>query len=345
MRREVFIFLKGCAKMEKKRILSGIKPSGKLTLGNYIGAVKNWVQLSEDYDTFYCVADLHAITERQDPKNLRMMTKEALAQYIACGLDPEQNTLFIQSHVHQHAELSWVLNCMTYMGELNRMTQYKDKSKKNAENLNSGLFTYPVLMASDILLYQADLVPVGDDQKQHLELTRDIANRFNNRYSDTFVIPEPYQPKVGARIMSLQEPNRKMAKSDDNDNASIYIVDSADDIRRKFKRAVTDSEGIIRLSDDQPGVKNLLTIQSAMSGESMDNLLAYYEGKGYGALKEGVAEVVIEKLRPVREEFDRIMKDKAYLESVYQKGAEEAEKVARKTLRKVYKKTGFISRY
>jgi tryptophanyl-tRNA synthetase len=328
----------------KKRILSGIKPSGRLTLGNYIGALNNWVKLQENFDTFYCVVDMHAITERQEPAMLRKLTIESLAQYIACGLDPKENTLFIQSHVPEHAELAWVLNCMTYMGELNRMTQFKDKSKKNAENLNAGLFTYPALMAADILLYQTDVVPVGDDQKQHLELTRDIDNRFNNRYSETFKVPEVYNPKVGARIMSLQEPENKMAKSDDNDNSSIYIVDSPDDIMRKLKRSVTDSVGIVQVSDNQLGIKNLLTIYSALANEKIEDVVARYEGKGYGDFKVGVADVIIESLRPTREKYEELMKNKDYLKEVYTDGANKAQAVARKTLRKVYKKTGFIER-
>ncbi len=328
----------------KKRILSGIKPSGQLTLGNYIGAINNWVKLQEDFETFYCVVDLHAITERQEPADLRRLTLESLAQYVACGLDPDKNTLFIQSHVHEHAELAWVLNCMTYMGELNRMTQYKDKSQKKAENLNAGLFSYPVLMAADILLYQADVVPVGDDQKQHLELARDIAARFNNRYSDTFVIPDVFNPKVGARIMSLQEPTNKMAKSDDNDNASIYIVDSPDAIVRKMKRAVTDSVGIVRVDDAQPGIKNLLTIYAALADESIENLVAKYQGIGYGKFKDDVTEVIVESLRPTRDKYLDLMKNKDYLTKVYTEGADKAQAVARKTLRKVYKKTGFVQR-
>lgn len=327
---------------ERKRILSGIKPSGQLTLGNYIGAISNWVKLQEDFETFYCVVDLHAITERQEPSDLRRLTLESIAQYIACGLDPDNNTLFIQSHVHEHAELAWVLNCMTYMGELGRMTQYKDKSQKKAENLNAGLFTYPVLMAADILLYQADVVPVGDDQKQHLELARDIASRFNNRYSDTFVIPDVYNPKVGARIMSLQEPTSKMAKSDENDNASIYIVDSPDAIVRKLKRAVTDSVGIVQVHEDQPGIKNLLSIYAALADESVATIVERYQGLGYGKFKDDVAEVIVEALRPTRERYDMLMRDKAYLMKVYNEGADKAQAVARKTLRKVYKKTGFV---
>ncbi len=329
----------------KKRILSGIKPSGRLTLGNYIGALSNWVKLQNDYDAFYCVVDLHAITERQEPKQLRQLTIESLAQYIACGLDPDNTTLFIQSHVHQHAELAWVLNCMTYMGELNRMTQYKDKSQKNADNLNAGLFTYPVLMAADILLYQADLVPVGDDQKQHLEIARDIATRFNNRYSDTFTLPDVYNPKVGARIMSLQVPTNKMAKSDENVNASIYITDSPDDIIRKLKRAVTDSVGVVQYNDEQLGIRNLLTINSALSGESVDSLVAKYQGKGYGDFKVDTAEVIIESLKPVRQKYLELLDNKDYLKQIYTAGAEKASYQAQKTLRKVYKKTGFIAKY
>ncbi len=329
---------------ERKRILSGIKPSGQLTLGNYIGAISNWVKLQEDYETFYCVVDMHAITERQEPGMLRKLTLESLAQYVACGLDPEKNTLFIQSHVHEHAELAWVLNCMTYMGELGRMTQYKDKSQKNVENLNAGLFTYPVLMAADILLYQADVVPVGEDQKQHLELARDIANRFNNRYSDTFVIPDVYNPKVGARIMSLQEPENKMAKSDDNDNSSIYIVDSADAIVKKLKRAVTDSVGIVQVSNDQPGIKNLLSIYAALTDTKIETLVDRYQGIGYGKFKDDVAEVIVEALRPTRERYEDLMKNKDYLAKVYNEGADKAQAAARKTLRKVYKKTGFVPR-
>ncbi len=329
---------------EKKRILSGITSSGRLTLGNYIGALDNWVKLSTDYDAFYFVADLHAITVRQEPAMLRKLTLQSIAQYIACGLDPEKNTLFIQSHVSAHAELAWVLNCMTYMGELNRMTQFKDKSSKSADNLNAGLYTYPVLMAADILLYQADLVPVGDDQKQHLEIARDIAMRFNNRYSETFVVPEGYNPKVGARIMSLQEPTAKMSKSDENTNATVYITDEPDAIVRKFKRAVTDSAGVIQIADDQPGVKNLLTIYSAMSGESVDSVVERFVGKGYGDLKMATAEVVVDKLRPIREEYLRLLDDKDYLQSVYRSGAAHAAKIAYKTLAKVYRKTGFVAK-
>ncbi len=329
---------------QKKRILSGITSSGRLTLGNYIGALDNWVKLASDYDAFYFVADLHAITVRQQPAELRRLSLESIAQYIACGLDPAHNTLFIQSHVSEHAELAWVLSCMTYMGELNRMTQFKDKSSKRAENLNAGLYTYPVLMAADILLYQADLVPVGDDQKQHLEIARDIAQRFNNRYSETFTLPEVYNPKVGARIMSLQDPLGKMSKSDDNVNATVYITDQPDDIVRKFKRAVTDSVGVIQLADDQPGVKNLLTIYSALTKQPIEKVVEQFAGKGYGDLKMAAADVTVETLKPIRQRYLDLLDNKDYLQTVYRDGAERARHIASKTLRKVYKKTGFIAR-
>lgn len=330
--------------MDKKVIFSGLQPSGKLTLGNYIGAVSNWVKLQEEYNCFYCVVDLHAITQYQVPKDLRRQTMEALAIYLACGLDPEKNTLFIQSHVTAHTEATWLLSSMTYFGELSRMTQFKDKSSRQSENINAGLFTYPVLMASDILLYQTDLVPVGSDQKQHVELTRDIANRFNNKYSDTFKIPEVYIPKVGARIMSLQEPTKKMSKSDENENGCIYLLDPPAVIKRKFKRAVTDSVGIVQIADDQPGIKNLISIYSVCAGITEEAVVEKFKGEGYGVFKEAVADVVIETLKPVQERFEALMKDKAYLESVYKNGAEKAERVARKTLRKMYKKIGFIPR-
>jgi tryptophanyl-tRNA synthetase len=269
---------------------------------------------------------------------------QLLAQYLACGLDPEKNTIFIQSHVSAHTELMWILSTMTYMGELSRMTQFKDKSQKNEANLNAGLFTYPVLMAADILLYQTDLVPVGEDQKQHLELARDLANRFNNRYSPTFKVPEPYIQKAGARVMSLQEPTKKMSKSDENENAYILLIDDEDTIRRKIKRSVTDSVGIVQYSDEQPGIKNLLNIYSKLSDKSIDEIVTMYEGKGYGDFKADVAEVIIEALRPIRERYEEILKDKEYLESVYAKGAQRAEAQARKTLRKVYKKVGLIEK-
>ncbi|WP_162265480.1 tryptophan--tRNA ligase [Abyssisolibacter fermentans] len=330
--------------MDKKVIFSGVQPSGELTLGNYLGAIKNWVKLQDEYNCYYCIVDLHAITVPKEAKILRKRSLELLASYIACGIDPEKNTLFIQSHVSAHAELSWVLNCMTYMGELNRMTQFKEKAKKNEANLNAGLFTYPVLMAADILLYQADLVPVGHDQKQHLEIARDLANRFNNRYSETFKVPDPYITKVGARIMSLQDPTSKMSKSDENDNGYILLLDKPDAITRKIKRAVTDSENLVKYNDEQLGIKNLMTIYSTITGESIEEIESKYEGKGYGQFKGDLAEVIIEGLRPVREKFDYLMKNKDYLENIYMEGANIAEKTARKTLRKVYKKVGFIPR-
>ena len=327
---------------EKKVILSGAQPSGKMTLGNYLGAIKNWTELQDNYDCYYSIVDLHAITVPQDPKVLRANTIELLAQYIACGLDPEKNTIFIQSHVKEHVELMWVLNTMTYMGELSRMTQFKDKSQKSEANLNAGLFTYPVLMAADILLYQTDLVPVGDDQKQHLELARDLANRFNNRFSPTFVVPEGYYPKGGARVMSLQEPTKKMSKSDSNENAFILLADDSDSIKRKIKRSVTDSLGVVKYNDEQPGIKNLIDIYSNLSKKSVEEIVNMYEGKGYGIFKEDVAEVVSEALRPIREKYVDLLNNKDYLEKIYSMGAEKAEKQARKTLRKVYKK--FIER-
>ncbi|QXM07037.1 tryptophan--tRNA ligase [Crassaminicella indica] len=329
---------------EKKVIFSGAQPSGKLTLGNYLGALKNWVALQDEYNCYYCIVDLHAITVPQEAKVLRKNTIDALAQYMACGLDPEKSTIFIQSHVSAHAELNWVLNAITYMGELNRMTQFKEKSKKNEANLNGALFTYPVLMAADILLYQTDLVPVGEDQKQHLELARNLAQRFNNRYSDTFKVPDPYIPKVGARIMSLQEPTKKMSKSDENVNGFIGLVEDADSIARKVKRAVTDSLGVVKYSDEQPGIKNLLTIYSKLSGKSVEEIESMYEGKGYGEFKQDTAEVIVEGLRPIREKYEDLLKNKDYLENIYAEGAEKAERVARKTLRKVYKKVGFVPR-
>lgn len=328
--------------MEKKVVFSGVQPSGSLTIGNYIGAIRNWVALQDEYDCYYCIVDLHSITVPQEPKDLRKNTLELLAVYLACGLDPKKCTLFIQSHVSAHAELCWVLNTMSYMGQLSRMTQYKEKSQRAGENVNAGLFTYPVLMAADILLYQADLVPVGEDQKQHLELARDLAERFNNRYSPTFKVPEPLIKKEGARIMSLQNPQKKMSKSDDNENGYILILDKPDDIRRKVKRAVTDSMGVVRYSDEQPGIKNLIEIYSAFSKDSIEDIEKRYEGLGYGKFKEDLAEVIIEGLKPIQEKFDSYMKNKDYLESVYKQGAEKARYISNKTLRKVYRKIGFI---
>ncbi len=331
----------------KKRMLSGIKPSGDMTLGSYLGAVKNWAERAEEYECFYFMADLHAITVRQNPADLRRRSLEQLAQYIACGLDPEKNTLFIQSHVHQHAELGWILDCYAMFGELSRMTQFKDKSAKNADNINGGLFTYPALMAADILLYQADVVPVGEDQKQHVELTHTIARRFNGIYGDVFKIPEPFVPKVGARVMSLTNPTAKMSKSENEDTGRILLMDSPETIMRQFKRAITDSdtENCVRYDkENKPGVANLMTIYSACTGKTYDQIEAEFAGLGYGAFKPKVGEAVVETLRPIREEAQRLMKDKGYLESVYRAGAEKASYVAEKTLRKVYKKVGFVAR-
>jgi tryptophanyl-tRNA synthetase len=330
---------------EKKVLLSGIQPSGDLHLGNYLGAIKNWGVRADEFDCYYFMADMHTITVRQEPAALRRRTLEQLAQYIACGLDPEKNTLFIQSHVHQHAELGWVLQCYTMFGELSRMTQFKDKSAKNAENINGGLFAYPSLMAADILLYQPDFVPVGDDQKQHVELTRDVAQRFNSIYGDVFKIPEPYIPKTGARVMSLSAPESKMSKS--SPEGCVFLMEKPEEIQRKFKRAVTDSdtEHCVRYDPaNKPGVSNLMAIYSAVTGKTYDEIEAEFDGQGYGAFKPAVGEAVVECLRPIREESERIMKDKAYLESVYKSGAEKASYVANKTLRKVYKKVGFVQR-
>ncbi|MBO4914213.1 MAG: tryptophan--tRNA ligase [Oscillospiraceae bacterium] len=330
---------------EKKRIFSGIQPSGELTLGSYMGAIRNWVALQDEYDCVYCIVDMHAITVRQNPADLRRRTLAQLAQYIACGLDPKKSILFIQSHVHQHAELGWVLGCYTQFGELSRMTQFKDKAAKHADNITSGLFTYPVLMAADILLYQADLVPVGEDQRQHVELCRDIAQRFNGVYSDTFRLPEAFIPKMGARVMSLGDPTSKMSKSDPD--GCINLMDKPEEIVRKFKRAVTDSdsENCVRFdSENKPGVSNLITIYAAATGMDRENVEQKFAGQGYGSFKPAVADAIIELFRPIREEAERLNADKEYLESVYRDGAERASCVAEKTLRKVYKKVGFIPR-
>ena len=329
----------------KKVMLSGIQPSGDLHLGNYLGAVKNWEGLAEEFDCYYFMADLHSITVRQDPAQLRRRSVAQLAQYIACGLDPAKNTLFIQSHVHEHAELGWILNCYTMFGELSRMTQFKDKCAKNADNINGGLFTYPSLMAADILLYQADFIPVGEDQKQHCELTRDIANRFNNIYGPTFKVPEPYIPKVGARIMSLTDPKSKMSKSDPQ--GCVFLLDKPEDIARKFKRAVTDSdtENCVRYApQEKPGVANLMSIYSSVTGRSFEQIEAEFAGQGYGVFKSAVGEAVVESLRPIREEAERMIADKAYLQQVYTEGAQKASYIARKTLRKVYKRVGFVEK-
>jgi tryptophanyl-tRNA synthetase len=330
---------------EKKVIFSGIQPSGELTLGSYLGAIKNWVDLSKEYHCYYCTVDMHAITARQNPAELRRRTLEQLAQYIACGLDPKENVIFIQSHVSSHAELAWVLNCYAMYGELLRMTQFKDKSAKNEENINSGLFTYPVLMAADILLYQADLVPVGEDQKQHVELTRDIAQRFNSVYGDVFKVPQPFIPKVGARILSLTSPENKMSKSDKDPGGCILLMQKPEEIMRSFKRAVTDSETIVKYDPaKKPGVSNLMTIYSSATGKSFAEIEAEFEGRGYGDFKPAVGEAVVELFRPIREETEHLLKDKTYLESIYKDGAEKAAKTAARTLRKVYKKVGFVEK-
>lgn len=327
----------------KKRIFSGIQPSGELTLGSYMGAIRNWKALQDQYDCMYCIVDLHTITVRQNPADLRRRCMTQLAQYIACGLDPEKCILFIQSHVPEHAELSWILGCYTQFGELSRMTQFKQKSQRHADNINAGLFTYPVLMAADILLYQADLVPVGADQKQHVELCRDIATRFNNIYGNIFTIPEPFIPEVGARIMSLNRPEDKMSKSDPE--GCVFLLDKPEDIKRKFKRAVTDSDARILYNPaEKPGVSNLLAIYSAATGENMPDIIARFDGQGYGQLKSAVGDTVIEILKPIREETERLLKDKKYLEEIYKAGAERASKIARKTLLKTHKKLGFLPR-
>ncbi len=328
----------------KKTLFSGMQATGNLTLGNYLGALKNWVTLNDEYNCFYCVVDEHSITVRQDPATLRKRARDLLTLYIAAGLDPEKNCIYYQSHVSGHAELAWILNCYTYMGELSRMTQFKDKSAKHADNINAGLFTYPVLMAADILLFQADVVPVGIDQMQHLELTRDIAQRFNGIYGDVFTIPEAYIGKVGAKVMSLQDPTKKMSKSDENVNASIYLMDDADTIMRKCKRAVTDSEGVILYRDEQPGVKNLINIYSACTGKTPEETVAEFDGKGYGDFKLAVGEAVVSVLKPLQEEQARLSKDKAYIDSVIKNNAEKASYYATKTLRKVQRKVGFPDR-
>ena len=329
---------------DKKVLFSGVQATGNLTLGNYLGALKNWVTLSDEYECFYSVVDMHSITVRQDPAVLRKRARALLTLYIAAGLDPEKNCIYYQSHVSGHAELAWILDCFTYMGELNRMTQFKDKAAKHADNINAGLFTYPVLMAADILLYQADVVPVGIDQMQHLELTRDIAQRFNGIYGDVFTIPEAYIGKVGAKIMSLQDPSKKMSKSDENPNGSIYLMDDPDTIMRKFKRAVTDSEGQILYRDEQPGIKNLINIYCACTGKAPDEVVREFDGKGYAEFKPAVGEAVVAVLKPLQDRVAELSKDKAYIDSVIKNNAEKAQYFANKTLRKVQKKIGFPER-
>ncbi len=330
---------------DKKVIFSGVQPSGNITLGNYLGAIKNWVGIQDDYRCYYAIMDMHSITVRQNPTELRKRTLDLLKLYIACGINPEKSLLFIQSQNHAHAELAWILNCYTYMGELSRMTQFKDKCAKHADNINAGLFTYPVLMAADILLYQADLVPVGKDQMQHIEICRDIASRFNSIYGDVFKMPEGYVPKAGAKIMSLQEPLKKMSKSDENPKAYISMLDDFSVISKKIKSAVTDSEGVIEYrkdDDEKAGINNLLTIMAAVTGKTPEQIAAEYSGKGYGVFKNDVAEAVVEEIRPIREAYDKLSGDKQYLAEIYKKGAETAGRIAQRTLKKVYKKVGFV---
>lgn len=329
---------------DKKVLFSGMQATGNLTLGNYLGALKNWITLSDEYECFYSVVDMHSITVRQDSATLRKRARALLTLYIAAGLDPEKNCIYYQSHVSGHAELAWILNCYTYMGELNRMTQFKDKAAKHADNINAGLFTYPVLMAADILLFQADVVPVGIDQMQHLELTRDIAQRFNGIYGDVFTVPEAYIGKVGAKIMSLQEPTKKMSKSDENPNGSIYLMDDPDTIMRKCKRAVTDSEAQILYRDEQPGVKNLIDIYRACTNKTVDEVVKEFDGKGYGDFKMAVGEAVVSVLKPLQDEVARLEKDKGYIDSIIKNNAEKANYYATKTLRKVQRKVGFPDR-
>ena len=325
----------------KKTLFSGMQATGNLTLGNYLGALKNWVMISDEYQTFFSVVDMHSITVRQDPAELRKRARALLTLYIAAGLDPEKNCIYYQSHVSGHAELAWILNCFTYMGELNRMTQFKDKAAKHADNINAGLFTYPVLMAADILLYQADVVPVGIDQMQHLELTRDIAIRFNNIYGDVFTVPEAYIGKSGARVMSLQDPAKKMSKSDENPNGSIYLMDDPDTVMRKFKRAVTDSEACVRYCDGQPGIHNLIDIYCACTGKTPQETEAEFDGRGYGDFKGAVGEAVVSVLKPLQARFADLSKNKDYLDGVIRENARKAQYFSAKTLRKVQKKVGF----
>lgn len=326
---------------EKKIIFSGMQPSGFVTLGNYLGALNNWTKLQDDYNCLYCIVDMHAITVRQDPSKLRKQARDILMQYIAVGLDPEKNIIYYQSHVPQHAELSWALNCFTYMGELSRMTQFKEKSQKHSENINSGLFTYPVLMAADILLYQTDMVPIGEDQRQHLEITRDIATRFNGIYGDVFKLPEAYIGKVGARIMALQEPTKKMSKSDENQNNTIGLMDPPEVVINKIKRAVTDSDNEVRFSEDKPGIANLLNIYCAVTGKTISEAELEFANTGYGNFKLSVGEAVAENLTPIQKKFADLSNNKDYIDSIIKINAGRAENMANKTLRKVYKKLGF----
>ena len=332
------------AQPKKQRIFSAIQPTGVFTLGNYIGAVRNWDKLQEEFECIYAIADLHAITVMQDPKELRANTMRAFALMLACGMDPKKSITFVQSQNPHHAELSWVLSCSTMFGELSRMTQFKDKSQRHADNINAGLFTYPVLMAADILAYNADLVPIGADQKQHLELARNIAQRFNQRFGDTFTVPDGYIPKQGARLMSLQDPTKKMSKSDENANGCVYILDDKDTILRKFKRAVTDSDTVVAFREGKDGINNLMTIYSAVTGKTFEEIEAEFAGKGYGDFKIAVGEAVSDHLAPVRNEYERLIADKAYLTECMTNGASQAYKITRKTLQKVYRRVGFVDR-
>lgn len=328
--------------MNKKRIFSGIQPSGALTIGNYLGALKNWAKLIDEYDCIFSVVDLHAITVRQDPKELRERCLSLIAQYIACGIDPEKCTIFIQSHVPAHAELAWILNCYTYMGELERMTQFKDKSSRHADNINAGLFTYPVLMAADILLYQADLVPVGHDQKQHLELCRDVSERFNKIYGDVFKIPDGYIPKMGARIMDLQNPERKMSKSEPQ--GSIALLEDPASAMKKIKRAQTDSLGYVKFEEGRAAMNNLISIYGAVTGRTADEIETEFAGKGYGDFKKALAEAVEGELTPIQTKYKELMNAPDYLKQVYKAGAERACQIAEQTLKNVYEKVGYIER-
>ncbi len=326
----------------KKRVLSAIQPSGMLTLGNYLGALKNWIKMQDEFECTFAVADLHTITVRQEPAKLRAQIYSTCALLLSLGLDPEKSTMFVQSHVAAHSQLSWILSCYTQFGELSRMTQFKEKSQRHADNVNAGLFTYPVLMAADILLHQPDFVPVGADQKQHLEIARDIANRFNGVYGNVFTVPEPYIPKIGARVMSLQEPTKKMSKSDENVNSWVAILDSKDDIIRKFKRAVTDSEAQVCIGEEKHGINNLMGIYSAITGKTLDEITNEFDGKGYGEFKLVVGEAVADELAPIKARYDELIADKKTLEEIYKNGAEKASYVANKTLYKAMKKVGFV---
>ena len=329
--------------MEKKVILSGIQATGDLHLGHYIGVLKRFVEMQEEYNCYYMIANLHALTVRRDPKELKENCLKLLASYIACGLDPDKSTIFLQSQVSEHAELGWILDCYTYVGELSRMTQFKDKSAKHADNINAGLFTYPSLMAGDILLYQADLVPTGEDQKQHVELTRDLAQRFNNLYGETFKVPEPYIEKVGARIMGLQDPRSKMSKSSTIPNDTILLIDTPDDIMKKIKKAVTDSEGVVRFDEEnKPGLSNLMEIYGIINKKSMEEIEKEFEGQGYGTFKQAVAESIIKELEPFHKKYNELINNPSYLEEIYKKGAEKARQVASKTVENVYSKIGLI---